>query len=219
MPSFLQTKYIFIRMIRNESKVKYHVLNVNMLWVKAVSNLLRLHTRSVRQECSIFSKHHLKKQEFKEWTWNLQSRYTRTRSCHGIVKSVWPSDDIWWHTSSPKLFQAMACCLTEQSQCLNRCWLQIIGIHHSPILQKMRKIYWQRMSSKPTFLKIFKHAPADNGLVVSIYRLLSERLRWLNSIGNVHELPQSYTKPATCQNPSAICGQQIQSISTMGTNC
>ena len=37
------------------------------------------------------------------------------------IKSVWPSDAIWWHRSGSTLAQVMACCLMAPSHYLNQC--------------------------------------------------------------------------------------------------
>ena len=44
------------------------------------------------------------------------------------VNSLWPSDAIWRQGSRSTLVQAMACCLTAPSHCLNQCWLTITKV-------------------------------------------------------------------------------------------
>ena len=41
------------------------------------------------------------------------------------VKSLWPSDDIFWHKPGSTLAQVMAYCLTAPSHYLKQCWLII----------------------------------------------------------------------------------------------
>ena len=46
-----------------------------------------------------------------------------------LFNSLRPIDPIWWHRSEATLAQVIACCLTEPSHFLNRCWIQINEVH------------------------------------------------------------------------------------------
>ena len=61
---------------------------------------------------------------------------------------------------------AIASCLMAPSRYLNQCWLVIIIIvfHNSAISQKMRKISWQKLSSR-IFLQILMHLSRGDALV------------------------------------------------------
>ena len=54
--------------------------------------------------------------------------YCTSLSRPQCVNSLRPSDAIWRHRSGSTLAQAMACCLTAPSHCLNQCWLIISNV-------------------------------------------------------------------------------------------
>ena len=46
-----------------------------------------------------------------------------------VCISLWRSDAVWWHWFGSTLLQVMACYLTAQSHCLNKCWLITSKVH------------------------------------------------------------------------------------------
>ena len=63
-----------------------------------------------------------------------------SHQCVKIENSLPPSNEIWWLRYWPKMLQMMACCLMAPSHYLSQCWLGIIGIYPTAILQKMHNI-------------------------------------------------------------------------------
>ena len=72
---------------------------------------------------------------------------------------------MWHHWSLSTLVQAMACCLTATSHCLNQCWLFISrAIHLRVISQKMHKLIIFEMPFNVTNSKIKPLFPEANEL-------------------------------------------------------
>ena len=64
-------------------------------------------------------------------TWGCCARITR------LIKSLWPSDGIWWHRTGSTLAHVMACCLTATSHYLNQCWFIVSEVQGQANLQEM----------------------------------------------------------------------------------
>ena len=64
-----------------------------------------------------------------EWTQSVSHWYDACNDVH--YNSLWPSDDIWWHSFGSTLAQIMAWCLMAPNHYLNQCWLLVKGVLYS----------------------------------------------------------------------------------------
>ena len=86
------------------------------------------------------------------------------------INSLWPSYSIWHPGNWSTLVQVMACCLTEPSHCLNKCW---------PFISKV-----QRKSSEGNFTRDTPAINHQNSLKNSLSKISfqSPSSQWVNNI-------------------------------------
>ena len=115
--------------------------------------------------------------------WSSDSIWVRSWNCGCLVtwfcyqliakpgnkttRVSWPDPYRPWYRSISTLDQSMACCLIAASHYLNQCWLEIIIIYKSAILQKMSIIHLEKII-QIKFLKNSMHLPGDNDLITDL---------------------------------------------------
>ena len=80
--------------------------------------------------------HHIQSWEYWDIKTNtseiwIEIQYLSLKKMHfkmSWVKSLWPSDAIWWHRSGSTLIQVTAWCHQASSHYLKQCWPNIVGV-------------------------------------------------------------------------------------------